>query len=591
MKKTGHTKVQLGEIANVFSGFAFKSSDLGSSGIPVIKIGNIQTGCVQSRCADHFPKELFTSKLDRYVLQQGDSLVAMTGAGSVGKFGRMLKVSQQFLVNQRVGIIRPDKAKCDPAFVFYVLSLPNYEKTLYAQGLGAGQPNVSAKQISDLEVPFPPLDTQHRIAAILSAYDDLIENNTRRIAILEEMARRIYEEWFVRFRFPGHEQVKMVESELGLIPVGWKVVSASDAMTINPKVSIPKVGLKPFVPMGSLSENSMLISDIEKREGNSGSKFQNGDTLFARITPCLENGKTGFVQFLSSADAVAFGSTEFIVLRSRTLCPEYVYALARSDEFRANAIKSMSGATGRQRVREACFDSFFIAQPCSETLQRYREIVHPMFAMIKNLASKNANLRVTRDLLLSKLISGEFTCDLPDLDDEGGYCTGTGSPFVTLTIDKELSPEEIRRVTSACRAVLELYTLEEHVQTLPDGYIGFITKEQIRENINLAVEVFRKEVGITTLALLPLMGSIGQNVLGNLATDVFKAAFPTQQVSAPVDKSRVAQGPIQYSTAKGTVCGQLNPDQLRVVLEMAKVSGAVIECQATGYKLRFEKTT
>ena len=171
---------------------------------------------------------------------------------------------------------------------------------------------------------------------------------------------------------------------------------------------IPKEGLKPFVPMGSLSETSMLIADIEEREGNSGSKFQNGDTLFARITPCLENGKTGFVQFLPSDDAVAFGSTEFIVLRSRALCPEYVYALARSDEFRANAIKSMSGATGRQRVKEACFDAFLLAQPDAETLQRYREIVQPMFAMIRKLAAKNANLRATRDLLLPKLISGEL---------------------------------------------------------------------------------------------------------------------------------------------------------------------------------------
>ena len=152
----------------------------------------------------------------------------------------------------------------------------------------------------------------------------------------------------------------------------------------------------------------MLISDIEEREGNSGSKFQNGDTLFARITPCLENGKTGFVQFLPADDSVAFGSTEFIVLRSRTLCPEYVYALARSDEFRGNAIKSMSGATGRQRVKEACFDSFLLAQPDVETLQRYGEIVRPMFAMIRKLAAKNVNLRATRDLLLPKLISGEL---------------------------------------------------------------------------------------------------------------------------------------------------------------------------------------
>lgn len=312
-------------------------------------------------------------------------------------------------LGRRLALIRPNPEAVNTRWLHYYFFGPEWRAVVAANTLsGATVERIPLSSFPDFPIRLPDLQTQRRIASILSAYDDLIENNTRRIAILEEMAQRIYEEWFVRFRFPGHEQVKRVESELGLIPEGWKVVAASDAITINPKVRVPKEGLKPFVPMGSLSENSMLIADIEEREGNSGSKFQNGDTLFARITPCLENGKTGFVQFLPSHDAVAFGSTEFIVLRSRALCPEYVYALARSDEFRANAIKSMSGATGRQRVKEACFDAFLLAQPDAETLQRYREIAQPMFAMIRKLAAKNANLRATRDLLLPKLISGEL---------------------------------------------------------------------------------------------------------------------------------------------------------------------------------------
>ena len=152
----------------------------------------------------------------------------------------------------------------------------------------------------------------------------------------------------------------------------------------------------------------MLIENIGKRDGNSGSKFRNGDTLFARITPCLENGKTGFVQFLPNDEVSAFGSTEFIVLRSRTLTPELVYLLARSDAFRENAIKSMSGASGRQRVREACFNTFYLANPDQETLIKFGEIVRPMFKLAHSLSQKNLNLRTTRDLLLPKLISGEI---------------------------------------------------------------------------------------------------------------------------------------------------------------------------------------
>jgi type I restriction enzyme S subunit len=152
----------------------------------------------------------------------------------------------------------------------------------------------------------------------------------------------------------------------------------------------------------------MLITEIETRAGNSGSKFQNGDTLFARITPCLENGKTGYVQFLPSATSVAFGSTEFIVLRSRTLTPEFVYLLARSHEFRSLAIKSMSGATGRQRVQEQCFNDFQIVQPPRNLLETFSFIVAPCFRLIFRLHSQIENLRRTRDLLLPRLLSGQL---------------------------------------------------------------------------------------------------------------------------------------------------------------------------------------
>ena len=168
--------------------------------------------------------------------------------------------------------------------------------------------------------------------------------------------------------------------------------------------------------MGCLSENTMNVQTIEYREGNSGSKFQNGDTLFARITPCLENGKTVFIQFLPTDSDIAFGSTEFIVLRSRTLTPEFVYLLSRTDSFRDNAIKSMSGVTGRQRVQEECFKKYLIAHPDMSTLNAFDKIIKPIFNSVFTLSLKNANLRRTRDLLLPKLISGEI--DVSGLDIE-----------------------------------------------------------------------------------------------------------------------------------------------------------------------------
>ena len=315
-------------------------------------------------------------------------------------------------LGQRTVLIRADRQKVDPQYLTYLMLGEEIQGRILAMSNGATVHHLNMKDIRELEMPpLPTCQVQKRVASILSAYDDLIENNTRRIKILEDMAQMIYREWFVNFRFPGHENVRMVESELGLIPEGWEIKCLNDAVDVSPPTRVLKDGLKPFVPMGSLSNNSMLVSDIESRDGNSGSKFKNGDTLFARITPCLENGKTGFVQFLPSYDDVGFGSTEFIVLRSRTLCPEYVYLMARSSEFRDNAIKSMSGATGRQRVQEACFSRFLLAQPDRATTNHFQSVTSPLFKKVHLLSVKNVNLRTTRDFLLPKLISGEISVE------------------------------------------------------------------------------------------------------------------------------------------------------------------------------------
>jgi type I restriction enzyme S subunit len=346
--------------------------------------------------------------------------------------------SGKFDAYQRTYVIRSlDDTKLANRFLYYTLR-PKLDH-LKSISTGAATKFLTLGLLKDVEIVLPPLEIQRKITSILSAYDELIENNTRRIKILEEMARMVYREWFVKFRFPGHDgrdvpvarlrienlpsahnnletphrgvstSTRLVDSPIGSIPEGWEVKPVTEAVDVNPRTQVPKEGEKPFLPMGCLSNDSMLISNIESRVGNSGSKFKNGDTLFARITPCLENGKTGFVQFLPTDEATAFGSTEFIVLRSKTLCPEYVYLMARSDEFRDNAIKSMSGASGRQRVNEKCFEQFFIAQPDSQTLKRFSVQVSPMFKAIHVLAMKNQNLRQTRDLLLPKLISGDVS--------------------------------------------------------------------------------------------------------------------------------------------------------------------------------------
>jgi type I restriction enzyme S subunit len=401
---------RLGDLLQLKHGFAFLGEHFASAGTHVVLTpGNfLEEGGFKEK-ADK-AKWYIGPIPDDYVLNKGDLIVAMTeqAEGLLGS-SALIPRSGVYLHNQRLGLVQiRDQKQADQHFIYYLFNSKPVRQQIRGSASGTKIRHTAPSRIADVKVSVPPLPIQQRIAGILSAYDELIENSQRRIKILETTARALYREWFVHFRFPGFENHPRVASPLGEIPQGWEVKRVTEAVQINPRVVVPRDGEKPFVPMGCLSNDSMLITDIESREGNSGAKFQNGDTLFARITPCLENGKTGYVQFLPNANAVAFGSTEFIVLRSRSLTPEFVYCLARSDEFRGVAIKSMSGATGRQRVQEKCFGDFQIPQPPQALLETFSAIVAPSFRLIYSLHLQIQNLRRTRDLLLPRLLSGQI---------------------------------------------------------------------------------------------------------------------------------------------------------------------------------------
>jgi type I restriction enzyme S subunit len=400
---------KLGDLLQIKHGFAFLGEHFGSTGTHVVLTpGNfLEEGGFKEKSDK--AKWYSGPVPSDYVLNKGDLIVAMTeqAEGLLGS-SALIPRSGVYLHNQRLGLVQiRDRKQADQHFIYYLFNSKPVRQQIRGSASGTKIRHTAPSRIADVNVRVPPLPVQRRIAGILSAYDELMENSQRRIRLLEAMARALYREWFVHFRFPGHEKLPRVASPLDDIPQGWEVKRVPECVDINPRVVVPRDGEKPFVPMGCLSNDSMLITDLESRDGNSGAKFQNGDTLFARITPCLENGKTGFVQFLPDAQAVACGSTEFIVLRSRTLTPEFVYLLARGDEFRGVAIKSISGATGRQRVQEQCFDDFQIAQPPRVLLDRFAAIVAPSFRLIYKLHLQIQNLRRTRDLLLPRLLRGQ----------------------------------------------------------------------------------------------------------------------------------------------------------------------------------------
>ena len=217
-------KVKLGKYVEILSGFAFKSKDFLNCGVPVIKIKNITQEGVTLEDVSYISKEL-ADKNEKYHLNYNDILIALTGShinqmsSVVGRIAR-IKYHEDSLLNQRVGkVFAKDSKLCDIDYVYYFLSQDYIKISLASKAGGAAnQANISPNDVKSLTVRWPDIETQHRIADILSAYDDLIENNQKQIKLLEEAAQRLYKEWFVNLRFPGHENTKIVDG----VPEEWR---------------------------------------------------------------------------------------------------------------------------------------------------------------------------------------------------------------------------------------------------------------------------------------------------------------------------------------------------------------------------------
>jgi len=259
-------------------------------------------------------------------------------------------------------------------------------------------------------IHLPPLPTQRKIATVLSAYDDLIENNARRIAVLEEMAQLLYREWFVHFRFPGHEQVAMVDSELGPIPEGWEARQMRDiAEEVRRSVKPEEVDSEtPYLGLAHLPQKSIALSDWDtaKEAGSTKLAFKKGEILFGKIRPYLHK--------VAVAPVAGICSTDTIVIAPRS--PEYfalVLICVSSEEFVEYATQTSQG-TKMPRADWKVLVKYPIVLPPQPMLSRFNELVEDIVAQIQNMIFRNRNLRRTRDLLLPRLVSGEV--DVSDMD-------------------------------------------------------------------------------------------------------------------------------------------------------------------------------
>lgn len=325
--------------------------------------------------------------------------------------------------NQDVKALLP-KDRIDRSFLAYLV-LGNKHRLLNLVDLaGHGTGRINSDELRALDVRLPPKPEQRAIADVLGTLDDKIELNRRMNETLEALARALFESWFVNFdpvraKMEGRDKGlpdhladlfpdRLVDSEMGEIPEGWAVATLAERIEVNPRRRLRKGQAAPYLPMANMPTRGHMPDSVAVRRFGSGMRFANGDTLVARITPCLENGKTAYVDFLADGE-IGWGSTEYIVLRPRPPLPnQFAYCLARSAGFREFAIQNMSGTSGRQRVPPTAVRGFSMVVPPRRLAALFGEVAEPLFERAGNGGHESRTLAALRDTLLPKLLSGKL---------------------------------------------------------------------------------------------------------------------------------------------------------------------------------------
>ena len=344
-------------------------------------------------------------------------------------FRKVVRAPFDGICSTDIWVVRATKG-VDQGFLYYCMASWPFVDFATAGAEGTRMPRAKWEHVSRYGVPLPPLPEQQAIAHILGTLDDKMELNRRMNETLEGMARALFKSWFVDFEpvrakmegrwrkgesLPGmpaelYELFPdgMVDSELGEIPEGWEVRTLGNVVELNPSEPLKKGTVAPYLAMASLPTSGPNTDDWVPREFTSGTRFRNGDTLLARITPCLENGKTAFIQSLPER-SVGWGSTEFIVMRAiHPTPPVYVYLLARDPAFREHSIQSMTGTSGRQRVQIDVLSPYLLPHPPVKIWAEFSTLASRMFAGMELKRKESLVLAMQRDALLPKLISGEL---------------------------------------------------------------------------------------------------------------------------------------------------------------------------------------
>ena len=409
MAFSNYTSVTLADLGEFSNGVNFGKDAMGS-GFGVINVNDIFRSGIRLDFAAldkvdlsnlRRPEKFTVTKHDLFFVR---SSVKRDGVGlvSYSPISDATVVHCGFVIRFRV---RDERA--NPIFLAYAMRSPFYRETLKNLSSGTAIINISQASVGSVTVDLPPRNVQDRIASILSAYDDLIENNTRHIRILEQMAQMIYREWFVNLRFPGHENLRMVDSELGPIPEGWTPTRLGDLCAekrraVNPNEIEPNT---PYIGLEHLPRKSIALGEWG-RAGDVGStklRFNRGEILFGKIRPYFHKVGVAPVDGVASSDAI-------VIVPSKTEYLAPVLCCVSTEDFVSHATQTSQG-TKMPRANWDLLKKYPLPLPEPTLLNRFIGVVQPIVELLQNLIFRNRNLRSTRDLLLPKLISGEVSVE------------------------------------------------------------------------------------------------------------------------------------------------------------------------------------
>ncbi|MFF0133784.1 restriction endonuclease subunit S [Streptomyces mirabilis] len=358
-----------------------------ATGVPIVRVKDVRNGRIDTSDPLRVSPDVEV-KYSRTRLQGGE--VLLTLVGSTGQVAIASDRLAGWNVARAIGVLRPI-SDISPRWLQYFIESEDAQQYIREHLNTTVQATLNLKDVRVLPVPLPSRQEREGIISVIGSLDDKIAVNERIAATYEQLLQCRY-------------------TQIGLSgePDGPAAVPVTDLVSFNPKLTKPVADEPVYVDMAALQADRASIPTWTRRAPKSGPRFTNGDTLLARITPCLENGKTGYVDFMQDGE-IGLGSTEFIVMRSRSGIPaELSYFLARDSRFREHAIRNMVGTSGRQRVSAADAANFLVNKPDAAALAVFGQEAPPAFAHMNSLQSESRTLADLRNTILPQLMSGRL---------------------------------------------------------------------------------------------------------------------------------------------------------------------------------------